>query len=99
MSLRTKKVKSVGRFGARYGVRIRRRIREVEARQKTWHECPRCAAPRVKRTSTAVWECRKCGYKFAGGSYLPRTPAFNANERFLGELAEGKTPTLAPAEE
>jgi large subunit ribosomal protein L37Ae len=99
MSLRTKKVKSVGRFGARYGVRIRRRIREVEARQKTWHECPACAAPRVKRTSTAVWECRKCGHKFAGGSYLPHTPAFNANERFLQELAEGKTPAAAPATE
>ncbi len=98
MSLRTKKVKSVGRFGTRYGVRIRRRIREVEARQKTWHECPSCAAPRVKRTSTSIWECRKCGHKFAGGSYMPRTPAFNANERLLRELAEGKVPT-APAEE
>ena len=98
MSLRTKKVKSVGRFGARYGVRIRRRIREIEARQKTWHECPNCAAPRVKRTSTAIWECRKCGHKFAGGSYLPHTPAYNANERLLNELAQGKTP-VAPAQE
>lgn len=93
MSQRTKKVKSVGRFGARYGVRIRRRIREVEVRQKAWHECPACAAPRVKRTSTSVWECRKCGHKFAGGSYMPHTPAYNANERFLRELSEGKTPT------
>ena len=104
MSLRTKKVKSVGRFGARYGVSIRRRIREVEARQKVWHACPSCAAPRVKRVSTGIWECRKCGHKFAGGSYLPRTPAYNANERFLDELAQGKTPTpsaeaTAPAEE
>ena len=98
MSLRTKKVKSVGRFGARYGVRIRRRIREIEARQKTWHECPNCAAMRVKRTSTAIWECRKCGHKFAGGSYLPHTPAYNANERLLGELAQGKVPA-APAQE
>lgn len=92
MSQRTKKVKSVGRFGARYGVRIRRRIREIEARQKTWHECPSCAAPRVKRVSTGVWECRKCGHKFAGGSYMPSTPAYNANERLLRELSEGVTP-------
>jgi large subunit ribosomal protein L37Ae len=94
MSLRTKKVKSVGRFGPRYGVRIR----EIEARQKVWHECPSCAAPRVKRSHTSIWECRKCGHKFAGGSYMPRTPAFNANERLLRELAEGKLPT-APAQE
>ncbi len=95
MSLRTKKVKSVGRFGTRYGVRIRRRIREIEARQKVWHECPSCAAPRVKRVSTSVWECRKCGHKFAGGGYMPHTPAYNANERLLRELGEGKLPTAA----
>lgn len=99
MSLRTKKVKSVGRFGARYGVRIRRRIREVEARQKAWHECPHCAAPRVKRVSTSIWECRKCGHKFAGGAYMPRTPAYNANERVFSELAAGRIPTAPAAEE
>src|SRR5438477_5689173 len=97
MSLRTKKVKSVGRFGPRYGVSIRRRIREVEARQKVWHVCPSCAAPRVKRVSTGIWACRKCGHTFAGGSYLPRTPAYNANERFLEELSQGKTPIANPA--
>lgn len=96
MSQRTKKVKSVGRFGPRYGVRIRRRIREVESRQKAWHECPNCAAPRVRRTSTSIWECRKCGHKFAGGAYMPHTPAYNANERVLSELQAGIVPT-APA--
>lgn len=95
MSQRTKKVKSVGRFGPRYGVRIRRRIREIEARQKTWHECPSCAAPRVKRTHSGIWECRKCGHKFAGGSYLPHTPAYNANERVLREISAGNVPTPA----
>lgn len=98
MSLRTKKVKSVGRFGPRYGVRIRRRIREIEVRQKGWHECPACAAPRVKRVSTAIWECRKCGHKFAGGSYMPHTPAYNANERILRELGEGGAPAAATQE-
>ena len=58
MSVRTKKVKSVGRFGARYGVRIRRRIREVEVRQKGWHECPACAAP---FPSAFAIECEECG--------------------------------------
>lgn len=95
MSLRTKKVKSVGRFGARYGVSIRRRIREVEARQKAWHTCPACAAERVKRVSTSIWECRKCGHKFAGGAYMPHTPSYNANERLFRELGEGKLPTAA----
>lgn len=71
MSRRTKKVRSVGRFGARYGVRIRRRVLEVEVEQKKRHQCPRCMAYAVKRRSTGVWGCRRCGLVFAGGAYRP----------------------------
>jgi len=92
MSVRTKKVKSVGRFGTRYGVRIRRRIREIETRQKGWHACPSCAAERVKRSAAGIWECRKCNHKFAGGAYVTKTSPYMANERWLKDLAAGKTP-------
>ena len=71
MSRRTKKVKSVGRFAARYGVRIRRRIQEVEVEQRKVHQCPRCLAHAVKRRGTGVWACRRCGLVFAGGAYRP----------------------------
>lgn len=92
MSKRTRKAKSVGRFGARYGVSVRRRIREVEVRQKARHECPGCGAPRVHRVSTGIWECRKCGYKFAGGAYVPQTPGYKASQRAI----EGGEPMLVP---
>ncbi|MGQ0536998.1 MAG: 50S ribosomal protein L37ae [Methanobacteriota archaeon] len=94
MSRRTKKMKSVARFGARYGVRIRRLIREVEEKQKQNHPCPSCGALRVKRVSTGVWACRKCDYKFAGGAYYPQTGGFSAAEHALEEAqtALGKTP-------
>ena len=35
----TKKVKSAGRFGARYGRRIRQKIIDIEKKQKTKQQC------------------------------------------------------------
>ncbi len=88
MSKRTKKVGSVGRFGPRYGVRIRRRVREIEVRQKAAHACPSCGAMKVRRTSTSIWSCRKCNYTFAGGAYMPETPAFQTSQRVIREVLE-----------
>ena len=73
MTRRTKKVKHTGRFGPRYGVKIKHRVREIEEKQKKWHICPRCGRTRVKRTSTGIWTCMKCNVKFAGGAYFPKT--------------------------
>ena len=73
MSKRTKKVKSVGRFQARYGVQARSRVRNIEAIQRKKHICPNCGHIAVKRISTGIWKCNKCDVKFAGGSYYPKT--------------------------
>lgn len=66
-----KKVGSTGRFGARYGVKIRRSIKEVEDSVRQQYECPRCHHEKVKRLSSGIWNCDKCGLKFAGGAYRP----------------------------
>ena len=42
MSKRTNKAGTSGRFGARYGVVIRNRVKTIEADQKKFHECPIC---------------------------------------------------------
>ena len=68
---RTKKVKSTGRFLARYGRKIRIRVRDIEAQSKQKYPCPKCEAERVKRVSSGIWECKKCGNKFAGAAYQP----------------------------
>ena len=73
MSRRTKKVGTSGRYGPRYGVKLRRRISALEQRQKKKHVCPECHYTAVKRVSTGIWTCKHCGYKFAGGAYLPTT--------------------------
>jgi large subunit ribosomal protein L37Ae len=68
---KTKKVGVAGRFGTRYGVSLRRRTKEIEEGVRSAHTCPSCNQKKVKRVSTGVWECKKCGLKFAGGAYLP----------------------------
>jgi large subunit ribosomal protein L37Ae len=68
---RKKKVGTAGRFGPRYGKKAREKIAEIEAIQKQKHICPKCGKKAVKRVSTGIWECLKCGAKFAGKAYFP----------------------------
>ena len=67
---KTKKVGSSGRFGARYGRTLRSRIAEIEKRQRTKFKCPYCSYIKVKRTSTGIYECKKCNVKFTGAAYF-----------------------------
>jgi large subunit ribosomal protein L37Ae len=69
----TKKVKSAGRYRARYGIGIRRRLLEIEAKQKKPHSCPYCGFMKVKRKAAGIFICTKCGAKFAGGAFVPQT--------------------------
>lgn len=70
---RTKKVGSAGRFGPRYGVKIRKAVAKIEKIQKSKMICPRCGAKAVKRIGYGLYRCRKCGAVFAGGAYTLRT--------------------------
>jgi large subunit ribosomal protein L37Ae len=71
----TKKIGSAGRFGARYGRKVRVRVRDVEIKQKKAYKCPVCGFLKLKRISTSIWECKKCGAKMAGEAYTPETSA------------------------
>ena len=99
MAKRTKKVGSAGRYQARYGVRARTRVRNVEMAQREKHICPSCGHDRVKRIGTSIWQCGKCNVKFAGGAYFPKTESGQNVEKILrGEIEpteikkEPKTP-------
>lgn len=66
----TKKVKSAGRFGARYGRKLRKRVTDIEAEQKKKHTCPYCSKTgSVKRLASGIWNCKKCGSKFTSKAY------------------------------
>jgi len=66
---KTKKVGSAGKFGARYGRKIRQRVSEVEKKQKSLYTCPNCHKLKVKRLSSGIWLCKKCNTKFTGKAY------------------------------
>ncbi len=69
----TKKVRSAGKFGAKFGIGIRKRWLKVADKQKKHYDCPSCGFKKVKRLSTGVFHCKKCDLKFAGGAYFPTT--------------------------
>jgi len=70
---RTKKVGVTGRFGARYGSTIRKRVKAIEERLRQKHQCPYCKSYKVNRVSIGIWKCKKCGLVFTGGAYIPKT--------------------------
>jgi large subunit ribosomal protein L37Ae len=87
---RTYKVGVSGSLGARYGTVARKRYASVVTGMRAPHECPQCHLSAVRRMSVGIWHCGRCGYKFAGGAYAPRTK--------LGEIAERATHTaVAPS--
>lgn len=71
--VRTKKVKQAAKFEARYGLRVRRAWLEIDVLQRQKYLCKRCGKRTVKRIGSGIWECKHCGYKFAGGCYVPTT--------------------------
>jgi len=64
-----KKAKAAGRFGARYGRKIRVKIAEIESSQRKKQQCIFCNGV-AKRLSKGIWKCKKCDKKFAHHTYM-----------------------------
>lgn len=69
---RTKKVGITGKYGARYGIKIKSKVLKVQA--KKTKECPYCKKKALKRSAAGIWECGKCHVKFTGGTHIPVSP-------------------------
>jgi len=61
------------RLRTRAGLSIRKRWTQVTKELRSPHKCPSCTSPTVRRVSSGIWACTKCGYQFAGGAYQPET--------------------------
>ncbi len=71
MATKSKKSKSAGRFGARYGKKVKDKLVKVEVKQRVKQKCPFCEKLGVKRLSKGIWQCSRktCGKKFASDTY------------------------------
>ncbi|MHB8351605.1 MAG: eL43 family ribosomal protein [Thermoplasmata archaeon] len=91
MSKRTKKVGNTGWMGPRYGIRIRRRVLEIDRIKISRSACPQCATTTIARVASGVYECRRCGNRFASGAYqFSPPPPITRTER------AGAEPTVVP---
>ncbi len=70
MAKRTKKVKSAARFGSKYGLKIRKRVTEIEKIQRKKQQCICCGKNSAKRIAYGIYECKSCGKKFTGKAYF-----------------------------
>ena len=74
MSKRTKKVGSTAWMGPRYGIRIRRRVLEIDRQRGRPSPCPRCSTVTLYRVASGIFECRRCGTRFASNAYVFQAP-------------------------
>jgi large subunit ribosomal protein L37Ae len=66
---KTKKVKVTGKFGVRYGTKVKEKLKPIEAKQRKKQICPFCKRKKLKRISSGIWVCKRCGKKFASDAY------------------------------
>ncbi len=80
------KAGTTGRFGPRYGTRTKKIVAVIEAEQKKPQQCQRCERFALKRLAAGIWLCKKCGVKFAGGAYFPRSAIGEEIKTKLSEI-------------
>ena len=73
----TKKVGAAGKFGPRYGKKLRDIFSKINKTSKKRYNCPICAREKsVIRVSFGVWQCKSCKTKFASGAFEFREEDF-----------------------
>ena len=69
MGAKTKKIQSAVKFGAGYGIRVRKNYNKIEDLQRKRQISPFYEKARAKRIAAGIWKCLKTGKIFAGPAY------------------------------
>lgn len=57
------------RFGVRYGRTVKEKLAKVEQDGNKKYKCPYCAAAKVGKKASGIWECKKCGKIYTARAY------------------------------
>lgn len=75
MDRRTTKVGITGKYGTRYGAKLRKQVKAIEILQRSKYTCPFCGKNSMKRSAVGIWRCKACRRTVAGGAWEFTTTA------------------------
>jgi large subunit ribosomal protein L37Ae len=75
MERRTVKVGITGKYGTRYGAKLRKQAKAIEILQRTKYTCPFCGKNSIRRQAVGIWRCKACRRTCAGGAWEFATSA------------------------
>ena len=83
---RTVKAGITGKYGTRYGQKLRKQVKAFEILQRTKYTCPFCGKASVRRHSVGIWNCKACRRSVAGGAWEYSTSAAQTAKTTINRL-------------
>ena len=96
MERRTAKVGITGKYGTRYGQKLRKQVKAIEILQRKKNICPFCGKKSIRRTAVGIWQCRACRRTVAGGAWEFITSAASTAKTTIQRLKKNLDIKKAP---
>ncbi len=72
----------------KFGARLRKKYNAAERAKRSKYICSKCGKKNVKRISNAIWQCKSCNAKIAGGAYMLTTGIGEVVNRIINEYSK-----------
>lgn len=99
MERRTVKVGITGKYGTRYGAKLRKQVKAIDILQRTKYICPFCGKNSIRRFAVGIWRCRACRRNIAGGAWEFSTIAAQTAKTTINRLKKETTEPKLGVEE
>ena len=99
MERRTVKVGITGKYGTRYGQKLRKQVKAIEILQRTKYICPFCGKNSIRRFAVGIWRCKACRRNIAGGAWEFSTIAAQTARTTINRLKKEVVDTKKQLEE